>query len=57
MIDIKGSAPRPAALRTESSFGQAAGSGPPITVQTLDNGLDLVVVPDRRAAVVTHMVW
>jgi zinc protease len=24
---------------------------------TLDNGLEVVVVPDRRAPVVTHMVW
>ncbi|ADP71958.1 peptidase M16 domain protein [Rhodomicrobium vannielii ATCC 17100] len=24
---------------------------------TLDNGLEIVVVPDRRAPVVTHMVW
>ena len=24
---------------------------------SLDNGLDVVVVPDRRAPVVTHMVW
>ena len=23
----------------------------------LDNGLEIVVVPDRRAPVVTHMVW
>ena len=24
---------------------------------TLDNGLDVVVIPDHRAPVVTHMVW
>ena len=24
---------------------------------TLDNGLDVVVIPDRRVPVVTHMVW
>ena len=24
---------------------------------TLDNGLEVVVIPDRRAPVVTHMVW
>ncbi|WP_244293002.1 pitrilysin family protein [Stappia sp. TSB10P1A] len=24
---------------------------------TLDNGLDVVVIPDRRAPVVTHMIW
>jgi zinc protease len=25
--------------------------------RTLDNGLEVVVIPDRRAPVVTHMVW
>jgi zinc protease len=24
---------------------------------TLDNGMDVVVLPDHRAPVVTHMVW
>jgi zinc protease len=24
---------------------------------TLSNGLDVVVIPDHRAPVVTHMVW
>ena len=24
---------------------------------TLDNGLEVVVIPDRRAPVVTHMMW
>ena len=24
---------------------------------TLDNGLEVVVIPDRRSAVVTHMIW
>ena len=23
----------------------------------LENGLDVVVIPDRRAPVVTHMIW
>jgi zinc protease len=32
----------------------AAGS---VTQFKLDNGLEVVVVPDRRAPVVTHMVW
>lgn len=29
----------------------------PVESLRLDNGLDVVVVPDRRAPVVTHMVW
>lgn len=28
-----------------------------VTLETLDNGLSVVVIPDRRAPVVTHMVW
>src|SRR5262249_57280502 len=31
--------------------------GPQITNFTLSNGLDVVVIPDHRAPVVTHMVW
>lgn len=32
-------------------------AGPAVTHVTLDNGLELVVIPDHRAPVVTHMVW
>ncbi|ROU02844.1 M16 family metallopeptidase [Histidinibacterium lentulum] len=28
-----------------------------VTTYTLDNGMDVVVIEDRRAPVVTHMVW
>ncbi len=31
--------------------------GPAVTQAKLANGLDIVVIPDRRAPVVTHMVW
>lgn len=34
-----------------------ARTGPEITRFTLANGLETVVIPDRRAPVVTHMVW
>src|SRR5204862_4083958 len=34
-----------------------AASKPEIGHFTLGNGLEVVVVPDRRAPVVTHMVW
>jgi zinc protease len=30
---------------------------PDVAHFTLDNGLEVVVVPDRRAPVVTHMIW
>jgi len=36
--------------------GRAA-TGPEITDFTLGNGLEVVVVPDHRAPVVTHMIW
>lgn len=35
--------------------GRAA--GPDVTYFTLPNGLEVVVVPDHRTPVVTHMVW
>ncbi len=31
--------------------------GPKVTSFTLSNGLEVVVIPDRRAPVVTHMIW
>ncbi|MGE5780151.1 MAG: insulinase family protein, partial [Hyphomicrobiales bacterium] len=34
-----------------------AGIGAQVTNFTLPNGLEVVVIPDRRAPVVTHMVW
>ena len=34
-----------------------AATGPEITDFTLSNGLEVVVVPDHRAPVVTHMIW
>jgi len=34
-----------------------AGSGPEVAYFTLANGLEVVVVPDHRAPVVTHMIW
>ncbi len=45
-----------AAALASSAFA-AESSGPKITDFTLSNGLELVVIPDHRAPVVTHMIW
>jgi len=34
-----------------------ASAAPQVAHFTLANGLDVVVIPDHRAPVVTHMVW
>ena len=45
-------------LRTDAaSYGRLEGGGPDLSTFRLDNGLDIVVIPDRRVPVVTHMVW
>ncbi len=44
-----------AALATSSLAAEPAGA--PIADFTLANGLQLVVIPDHRAPVVTHMIW
>jgi zinc protease len=44
--------------RTDAApFGRTEGSGPEVSSFALDNGLDVVVIPDRRVPVITHMVW
>ncbi len=42
---------------TPSAATPAKPAGPRVASARLDNGLDIVVVPDHRAPVVTHMVW
>ncbi|SFG44046.1 M16 family metallopeptidase [Methylobacterium gossipiicola] len=50
--------PHASAGRVEAApFGRSEAGGPDVGAFTLDNGLDVVVVPDHRAPVVTHMVW
>lgn len=40
-----------------ASHALLAQSGPQATEFVLDNGMQVIVVPDHRAPVVTHMVW
>ena len=42
---------------TPSPAAPAKPVGPSIAATRLDNGLDVVVIPDHRAPVVTHMLW
>ena len=47
-----------ALLTALSGIGAAyAAGGPQVSHFTLANGLEVVVVPDHRAPVVTHMIW
>jgi zinc protease len=45
----------PHALNAKDSSKQS--NGPEVTYYKMANGLDVVVIPDTRAPVVTHMVW
>lgn len=40
-----------------AALPRGAVAEPQISTTTLENGLQVVVIPDRRAPVVTHMVW
>ena len=46
-----------AALMFLSVAPNHAASGPEISHSKLANGMEVVVIPDRRTPVVTHMVW
>ena len=49
------------AMTSMTSLADAAPSSEPassrVTQFKLDNGLDVLVIPDHRAPVVTHMMW
>ncbi len=45
------------ALVVTAAGGARAAAEPEVAHFTLGNGLELVVVPDHRAPVVTHMIW
>ncbi len=38
-------------------LAEALDKGPDITERKLDNGMTVIVIPDHRAPVVTHMLW
>ncbi|MDB5640712.1 MAG: peptidase domain protein, partial [Hyphomicrobiales bacterium] len=42
---------------TPGAAGAPAAAGPVISHFKLENGMEVVVIPDHRAPVVTHMVW
>jgi len=46
-----------AALAFALQSAGAAAEGPEIANFTLQNGLEIVVIPDHRTPVVTHMIW
>ena len=44
-------------LRWPLAMRRAGSDGPQIETAALDNGLEIIVIPDFRADVVTHMLW
>ncbi len=57
-MNVSGShEPITAALAPSSATSPAKGGGPVVSDFRLANGMEVVVIPDHRAPVVTHMVW
>src|ERR671921_818475 len=50
-------ASKPILRADAASFGRTEGIGPELSSFSLDNGLDVVVIPDHRVPVATHMIW
>jgi zinc protease len=49
--------PKPTHRADAPAGGRTDGGGPEVSSFALDNGLEVVVIPDRRVPVATHMVW
>jgi zinc protease len=47
----------PTVSLTPGAAGDSARASAGITTYRLDNGLEIVVIPDTRTPVVTHMIW
>ena len=56
LVLMTAAASLPFAPTLSASAAQAA-AAPRATLYTLDNGMQIVVIPDHRAPVVQHMVW
>jgi zinc protease len=56
-VQFKSKALAAAVLLAAAAIIPANASGPAVADFKLDNGLELVVIPDHRAPVVTHMIW
>ena len=58
---LSSNSPQSGAAQESPSVGTGAGpaphAGPRVDHFKLENGMDVVVIPDHRAPVVTHMVW
>jgi zinc protease len=52
-----GAAPAPAVVGAPLALPPAPVIGKDVTSFLLSNGLQVLVIPDRRAPVVTHMIW
>ncbi len=50
-------AARKSVFLNHSAQAQGKPAGPAVTQAKLANGLDIVIIPDHRAPVVTHMIW
>jgi len=57
MVMIMTPSPIAAQDQPGASASELVGSAPEVASYTLENGMEVVVIPDNRAPVVTHMVW
>jgi zinc protease len=56
-MTVTDTATQSSAARAGADPGQSAGGGPAVSHFHLANGLEVVVIPDHRTPVATHMIW